>query len=250
MLEKDLHRQNHFNLLRILLAAGVLLSHCFPLTAGRYAFDGEPWFFFTHSTRLLGTTCVLGFFVISGYLVSESFHRAVGLRDYFAARMLRIYPGAIACAALSALVIGPAVSTETPASYFSDTHVWRYVVHTGTFLGSRRFLLTFQIQDWLPGVFSTNPIPGLMNGSIWTIPWEILCYLLLVPVGMLLYRIQSGLVRKTMMVALVLCAIAGAWQYALRELPLEWSGLIVFWGFFSIGILARSFLQQGPPPVG
>lgn len=32
---------------------------------------------------------------------------------------------------------------------------------------------------FLPGVFDSNPYPGAINGSLWTLPWEFLCYILL-----------------------------------------------------------------------
>ena len=35
------------------------------------------------------------------------------------------------------------------------------------------------------GDFATNPIPHITNGSIWTIPWEILCYILVGGLGTL-----------------------------------------------------------------
>jgi hypothetical protein len=33
--------------------------------------------------------------------------------------------------------------------------------------------------------FETNPIPNITNGSLWTIPWEIVCYVLVGIIGVL-----------------------------------------------------------------
>lgn len=35
----------------------------------------------------------------------------------------------------------------------------------------------------LPGVFSRNPLAGLMNGPLWTIPMEAMCYAALAIAG-------------------------------------------------------------------
>ena len=234
-------RDNHFNLLRILLAAGVLLGHCFALTAGHRNFDGEPWFTYTGGARLLGITCVLGFFVISGYLVSQSFERSPSLFAYFRARVLRIYPAAIVCALLSALVLGPLVSSLPLADYLRAGDLRSFLLQTTTFLNLN------SVGRSLPGVFAGNPIPGNMNGSLWTISWELLCYVVLVPFGALLYRARAGVGRGIGYGLLLLLAIAGSIQYALRPLPNTLvAGFVTFWGFFSIGILGRAILPKLP----
>jgi peptidoglycan/LPS O-acetylase OafA/YrhL len=234
-------RENHFNLLRILLAAGVLLSHCFPLTAGHGNFAGEPWFELTQGMRQLGSTCVLGFFVISGYLVSQSFERSPSLLVYLRARLLRIYPAAIACAIVSALFLGPLVTSLDARDYFGSHELWRFLAKTTTFLelkhGGRS----------LPGAFPDNPVTGNMNGSLWTISWELLCYVVLIPCGLLLYRQRSRFGRTAAWTLLVVLAIAGSAQQAWRVLPNNLvAGFLAFWGFFAIGILGRALLARIP----
>jgi peptidoglycan/LPS O-acetylase OafA/YrhL len=234
-------RDNHFNLLRILLAAGVLLGHCFQLTGGHGAYAGEPWHAFTGGARLLGTTCVLGFFVISGYLVSQSFARSSTLTAYFRARILRIYPAAIVCALLTGLVLGPLVTNLAPSDYFQSPAVHRFLVQTTTF-----FSLKHGGRS-IDGAFASNPIPENMNGSLWTISWELLCYVVLVPFGWLLYRERGRFGRASAYVLLVVLAIVGSAQYALRLLPNNLiAGFLAFWAFFAIGILGHAVLPRLP----
>jgi peptidoglycan/LPS O-acetylase OafA/YrhL len=34
----------------------------------------------------------------------------------------------------------------------------------------------------LPGVFANNPLPSIVNGQLWTIPFELYCYITLAAV--------------------------------------------------------------------
>src|ERR1051325_2497363 len=158
-------RQNHFNLIRLFLAAGVLVSHCFPSLG---ISQDEPWRLFTQSPRDFGTICVQGFFILSGLLVSQSFERST-LQRYLAARALRIYPAAIVCAVLLAVVLGPLVSALSLRSYYSAPDFRHYLFQSSTFYG-------LQAKGRLFGVFPGNPEQGRMNTPLWTISWELLCY--------------------------------------------------------------------------
>ena len=35
----------------------------------------------------------------------------------------------------------------------------------------------------LPGVFADNPHPSIVNGQLWTVPWELRCYMLLAAIA-------------------------------------------------------------------
>ena len=48
-----------------------------------------------------------------------------------------------------------------------------------------RNLLLVKAYTDMPGVFSNNPLAGLMNGPLWTIPMEAMCYAVLTGVGLL-----------------------------------------------------------------
>jgi peptidoglycan/LPS O-acetylase OafA/YrhL len=57
--------------------------------------------------------------------------------------------------------------TSLPLSnYFTSPELYSYF---GSLVG--------RVQFDLPGVFLTNPIPNVVNGNLWTVPPEILCYL-------------------------------------------------------------------------
>jgi peptidoglycan/LPS O-acetylase OafA/YrhL len=158
----SVRRHNHFNLIRLLAAAAVLVSHSFPLAGGEQA--DEPLRSVLGLT--LGEIAVVTFFCISGFFISMSQDRARGPLDYAAARALRIFPGLALVVACSAFLIGPVFTELTTADYLADPQTYRYVLNNIT-------LVNMQFQ--LPGLFENNPFPGI-NGSLWTLFYEALFY--------------------------------------------------------------------------
>ncbi|MCG2645408.1 MULTISPECIES: acyltransferase family protein [Bradyrhizobium] len=164
-------RDNSFNLLRMIAAGAVLISHAYPLSFGFGTLEPlEPAIGMT-----LGTLAVLTFFAISGYFISLSFHNRRSLVHFATARALRIYPGLLCVLVLTALVLGPATTKiELP----------RYLLNQETFLYIPRNLALWPMQFGLPGVFVDNPYPLAINGSLWTLVYEVLCYVMLAVVGL------------------------------------------------------------------
>jgi peptidoglycan/LPS O-acetylase OafA/YrhL len=91
MLESDRH--NNFDFIRFGLAALVIFSHSFDLLAGTSATN--PFMVATHGQKELGTFAVEMFFIVSGFLITQSFLTGRGLRDFLKKRVLRIYPAFI-----------------------------------------------------------------------------------------------------------------------------------------------------------
>lgn len=160
-------RDNNLHLIRIAAALAVLVTHSFALVAG--SGDAEPL------QRSLNTTwgaiAVDIFFVVSGFLVTGSLLGKQDLLDYSVARVLRIYPALIVMVLLSVFVLGPAFTTLSTTDYLSDGRTWLYLARCAT--------LVLGVTDILPGVFGANPLQGIVNGSLWTMPYEIRMYLLL-----------------------------------------------------------------------
>jgi peptidoglycan/LPS O-acetylase OafA/YrhL len=163
-------RDNNFNLLRILAAGAVLISHAYPLSLGPGA--AEPL------ERVLGislgTLAVLTFFAISGYFISQSFHDRRSFTDFAVARVLRIYPGLITVLVLTVLAVGPLFTNATLAVYFTQPETWLYIPKN---------LRLWNLQYALPAVFEDNPYPGAINGSLWTLVYEVACYAMVAVLG-------------------------------------------------------------------
>jgi peptidoglycan/LPS O-acetylase OafA/YrhL len=77
---------------------------------------------------------------------------------------------------ISALVIGPIVTTLPPAAYFQRGQVYSYV--SNTLLN----LTVHQLPDVLP---VDNPVGLEINGSLWTLRYEFMMYLMVMGLGML-----------------------------------------------------------------
>lgn len=170
--ERAQGRDNNFNLLRMIAASAVLISHAFPLTLGPSA--AEP--LLASTGYKLGTTAVTIFFAISGFFITKSFDRRNSVPDFLLARVARIYPGLIVVLLLSAFVLGPILTNLPLGTYFSDRHTWTYV--------PRDLLLRHQ-QYPLPGLFQNAPAGTAVNGSLWTLYYEVSCYALVVLFGLL-----------------------------------------------------------------
>lgn len=183
-------RANNFSLVRIVMALAVLVSHGFFLQSGMTS--AEPLVAWTGYS--LGEHAVQVFFFLSGILVAQSLDRSAGILDFTAARVLRIFPGLIVCVLIGAFVIGPAATSLPFAIYLTSPDVVRYVLRTVSLATG---------SATLPGVFESVPAAGLVNMSLWTLKYEVMCY-----------------------AGLALAACAGLFKTALR--PYAIAGLAVF----------------------
>jgi peptidoglycan/LPS O-acetylase OafA/YrhL len=158
-------KKNNFTLLRLFAALAVVVSHAIFLKSGNKADE----IFAGTSVYVLGDHAVNVFFVLSGLTVAASLDRSRDIVSFLVARMLRIFPALIVCT-VSLIIFGIAISDYSAIKYLTDTHVITYALKT-TSLGTS--------SAELPGVFASNPHPSVVNGSLWTLKFEILCYLLL-----------------------------------------------------------------------
>ena len=140
-----------------------------------------------HQSALLGvsTPVILGnpiqsigvklIFLISGYLITRSIWNIHGggrveiSKIYLFKRIGRIYPEYIVCLLFSVLIIGPLCTELAVKDYFGNYNIWLY------FINNIRLCISYG----LPEVFMNNPYVGAVNGSLWTIPVEIMLYIIL-----------------------------------------------------------------------
>lgn len=155
-------RENNFNLIRLALAVLVILSHSASLVDGDTR--REPLVRLFH-TMTFGEFAVDGFFILSGYLIFQSWASAPRLGVFAAKRVLRIYPGYLVATVVSGLCVGP-MGAASP-TFWSEFRPWQFLWSLITLRGAR-----------VPPVFPGQPFPDV-NGSLWTIPWEFICYFLL-----------------------------------------------------------------------
>lgn len=157
-------RDNNFNLIRLMAAVAVLCGHSYPLTQGRGA--KEPLVALLGQN--LGGFAVDTFFFISGLLVCASLYYRQSGWAFLKARLLRIYPGLWVMLLITVGLLGGMVSRLPVADFWRSPEVLGYLSHCGTLIGGVRFKL--------PGLFADNPFPDSVNGSLWTLPYEVRLY--------------------------------------------------------------------------
>jgi peptidoglycan/LPS O-acetylase OafA/YrhL len=155
-----LGKDNNIGFLRFLFAFVVLLAHT---SAGMLP-----------NVLTDSGISVCGFFVLSGFLVTQSYWRTSSVKKYFIKRCKRILPAyyfvTLSCAFGLCLL-----STLSFRDYFTSPVFFKYVA------ANLCFLSVFQHQ--LPGVFTGIGAlnGGAVNGSVWTITIEV-CFYLSVPI--------------------------------------------------------------------
>lgn len=207
-----LQGRNNFDLIRLLAAIGVVFSHSYPATLGSNR--KEVFNVLTHGQITLGELCVDIFFVISGFLITQSFFRTKSLTEYFVNRLLRIIPALGVVTVLMCLLIGPIVSTTRWQDYWTSYYTFRYFGNVAL----------YPVAQILPGVFVEKIYPIVTNGSIWTLCYEFTCYIFVAAFGLFF--------RKSWWVASAIFSIAAATIFLTYISP---RSFVEFFCFFASG---------------
>ena len=199
--------------IRLLLALTVLVSHSFVIGG----FGLEPLVVESGYTSSLGIVAVLGFFVVSGFLLAGSRERT-SAGPFVRNRALRILPGYWVALAFVAVIAAPVASSLSGVHLVPGDAV--------SYLVSRLVFVTETSDTGLRAVFNGATI----NGSLWTLPVELLCYVILaivpgrlvrpVVVGELACLVGMGLVAPQLRgpdTGLMLAFVAGAAAWCFRD---------------------------------
>ncbi len=176
-------RDNAFNAMRLVFALAVVVTHANILGFGR---EGNPLGIPADLTAL----AVAGFFVLSGFLITRS-GRRTSLVRFGWHRVLRIFPGFWVCIGLTALVVAPLLWLRQHGTLegIRDAGALSYI--------KNNFTTAIQqptISDLLHGV----PYPYELNGSLWTLKYELTCYLLVAALAVF------GVLRRARLLVLLL----------------------------------------------
>lgn len=220
-----------FGTVRLFAAFFVIIDHAAPLTKSggsilptRFGVD-------------LGAVTVSAFMAMSGYLVIRSWERDPNLWRFAVRRALRILPGLVVVVCLSAFVLGPVLTTLSTAAYYDHPVTWSYVYDN---------VRVFPQQYVLPGVFNDNPYPNAVNGSLWSLPVEVLGYALIAVLGL------AGAIRRRWIVLLAAFALAVVFQRLLTrqlELPkvllmVPTVPLVQYLAVYCVGMLAYLYRDK------
>ncbi len=227
-------RDNNLNLLRILAAFAVMVSHAWPIVYG----PGTPEPLQSMTGYSLGTIAVMIFFGLSGFLIVASWDRRRDPAVFLASRARRLLPGLWVMLLFTVLILGPSFGVLTTARYFEDPETWRFLALNAAIM---------PVVPELPGVFVDNPYPAAA-GSIWTLHYEMLCYLIALFAGM-----AGLLTRRGTFSLLVLISIAAGIAAALGGgMPGRLQNLLLLGLPFAMGAAAwawRDAMLIGLPGV-
>ena len=164
-------RGGNFDAIRLIAACTVIFGHSF-------LFFGRPSDHSSEFGRTLSLCAVEIFFIISGYLVTQSFNHSRNWLRFVLARSLRIFPGLIVCVLFSAVVLGPAFTKLPMREYFANPRVLYFIIYN-SFLDVKPFPFLPQVSFY-PGNEGT-----VINGSLWSLPFEFACYGIVLAFGVL-----------------------------------------------------------------
>ena len=200
-------RNNAFGFLRLTLAILVIYSHCFHLGG----FGKDRLAAFTDGRYAIGSLSVAMFFVLSGFLICRSASVSRSVPRFLWHRFLRIFPAYWVCLLVCGCVFAPQMAF---VEFGTFTHVFSTPRNSSqSFIMNNVGLLhlnglsiggiLFIRPNSIAGLLSHNPVPGVMNGSLWSLPFEISCYLAVAALA------AVGVLRRARFVVLGL--FAGLW---------------------------------------
>ena len=171
-LQPLLGRENSFTFLRLLLALGVVFGHAYALGG----FGEEPLGLWTGRHIAGREIAVQGFFVLSGFLIAKSLAGGTSLWRFVCHRVFRIFPALWVYLALMVFVVAPllvrAQWPEAPSYGESLTmgpaSAWQYLAGNWAAQAGAYKIIP---------AFATNPVPFVVNGSLWSVQIEVMFYI-------------------------------------------------------------------------
>jgi len=165
-------RNNGLTITRLLLSFCVTLSHSYPLAV----FTNEIGGYLTSGQDSLGSFAVKSFMAISGLLITPSFYRNQ-IKDFFAKRVLRIFPGFWFCILLTVFIFIPIIDYQEDHIFSISVQEKINYLLNNLFLECRQFGIT--------GILNHVPYPYAINGSLWTLYPEFKGYIFIAIMGSL-----------------------------------------------------------------
>lgn len=208
-----MERGSNFDGLRLIGALMVLFSHQFPLT-------GRPELILPVIVSF-GHAGVLLFFVISGNLVAQSWLRDPNVARFAMRRVLRLWPALALVTLFGTVLLLPLAASPLralPALWFDTSNVIAFPLH---------------------------PHPYL-NGSLWTIPIELGCYVCLVVAGLIARECSVPLRTVLLAAAATWIVLTSSWPFLPgADLLQRWNANVLL--EFSAFFLAGALLCAWPP---
>ncbi|ABN56411.1 MULTISPECIES: acyltransferase family protein [Methanoculleus] len=163
---------NNFDFLRFAAAAMIVVAHAYALRLG-YVGIGlyDP-------VMLMAQAGLAALLVTSGYLITASWESTASPLRFAWKRSLRVIPALVLVILVTLFVIGPLMTSLSPGEYFA-----------ALFSPAGLATAPFFEDGSAIGLFQGNPWT-YVNGSLWTIPVEVMMYGVVAALGIagLLHR--------------------------------------------------------------
>lgn len=218
--------------LRLVLAALVIVSHSWPI--GGYGHDPSV------GSATLGRWAVAGFFCLSGFLVTGSRLHSRGLGDFLWRRVVRIYPGYVVSLIVVAFAIAPL--SARLAARLAGTGPFDWSSATA-FVTANADLRASQLG--IGGTLAAVPFAGVWNGSLWTIAFEALCYVVVGVIATIVPRVFGPRGLGLALLALFGLGCATVFAHETWHLGSGNPGVLLLTQFAAGGLL-RVFGQRVP----
>lgn len=198
---------NNSLIIRFILAFAVFYGHMFAI----YGLSEPTLLWGLHS---LGWYAVNMFFLMSGVLVAQSFEYR-DVKSYALARFLRIYPAYVLSLFVSLLL----ALLFSPVDFGWQS--FRFIISN--------ILPLKELGLGMAGVWSSTAQAGAMNNSLWTIPFEVFCYIFIVP--MLLSYKGNKLLFKVIFVIAMLYMLSRLNVLSLDHIKYDLLRVLFYFGF-------------------
>ena len=119
--------KNNFNILRMMAAVGVLISHAYPLSSGRE--DFFSYLKIDNTGDDLGRVAVFVFFGISGFFITRSFEMRPNIWSFTKSRLLRLYPALIVMSVIVLAAVWTLGTDASPSEFQSDIPGYFLSIH-------------------------------------------------------------------------------------------------------------------------
>ncbi|MBQ3784215.1 MAG: acyltransferase [Lachnospiraceae bacterium] len=164
--EKIVGRNERLSGLKFIAAIMVIFSHSFALNC---EINKEWLVWITEGQLTFGSLAVDIFFLASGLLITRSIltSNTNSFSIFLKKRIVRIVPALGCCVMICTFVLGPFCTTYKYADYFTNRNTYKYLLNSVMIL-----------QHNLPGVFDNNCYESAVNGALWTLPVEFICYII------------------------------------------------------------------------
>jgi len=214
-------RENNYNVLRMVAATAVMYGHMYALIGSSVPV------LYANEVSSIGFKMLM---VLSGYMITQSCIYDSKVSRYAIKRVFRLIPALMFFSLVVIFIVGPIFTTLPIAEYFKHDYTRRYLYN-----------IVLNPQYQLPAVFATNPYPYAVNGSLWGLPAEVSCYVLIYIVLKLLCKVPWRKIVFSVLVfgicTMQVCRIVFFPTASYVFWGTDWFQAFVLYPYFFIGAL-------------